>query len=57
MLIEQFLIYLLCVIGVGITSHNIGVRKGAGAMFDSMCELGELDAKTKQIIITVDQDG
>lgn len=55
MLIEQFLIYALCVIGVGITSHNIGVRKGAGAMFDSMCELGVKEGN--KIKIMVDADG
>ena len=56
-MIEQMIVYAICIIGVGITSHNIGVRTGAGRMFDSMCELGELDKKTNKILITVDHDG
>jgi hypothetical protein len=57
MLIEQLIIFAVCIIGVGITSYNIGIRKGAGAMFDSMCALGEKDPNTNEIKITVEADG
>jgi len=53
MLIEQIILVTLCIIGVGITSHNIGVRTGASAMFDSMCELGERDGDTIKIEVEV----
>jgi hypothetical protein len=53
MLIEQIILITMCIIGVGITSHNIGVRTGAAAMFDSMCELGDREGNTIKIEVEV----
>jgi len=56
-MIEQIMIFAFCIIGVGITSYNIGIRKGAETMFDHMCALGVKNPETNDITITVDQDG
>ena len=55
-MIEILIIFTVCIIGVGVSSYNIGIREGATAMVDQLIAGGTEDPITKQITIVLDPE-
>lgn len=55
----SFIIFGFCMLGVAITSFNIGIKQGAEGMIDNLILNGSTDPKTGKITVIIDgeQDG